>query len=265
MGSSSKAYFTLITGASSGIGKALAIECAQRNMNLFLVALPDNGLEELALQLEHDYNIKVFHQAIDLTRPEAPQMVYDQAISNHIQVNMLINNAGNGHVGKFDEMTMNKVDEMIQLNLRALTVLSLLFIKEMKALPRAHIVNVGSLGAYTPIAYKCVYIATKSFVYYFTKSLQQEYASTNIRFSVLMPGAVITNTEVEKRIKDSGFLGKISSLTPQHVARYTMNRIDKGKFTIMPGAMNRVIFSISSCIPSGVLLHITRKVFDKSY
>ncbi len=264
MASSSSPYYTLITGASSGIGKALAIECAQRSMNLFLAALPEKGYEEFAKQLKHDYGIKVVHMALDLTRPEAPQMVYDHAISNHIQINMLINNAGNGHVGKFDEMTMSKVDEMIQLNLRALTVLSLLFIKEMKSMPKAHILNVGSLGAYTPIAYKCVYIATKSFVYYFTKSLQQEFASTNIRFSVLMPGAVITNAEVEKRIKDAGFFGKLSSLTPQYVARYTMNRIEKGKFTIMPGTMNRLIFSVSSCIPSGVLLYVTRNVFNKN-
>jgi uncharacterized protein len=264
MGRSSTAYFTLITGASSGIGKALAIECAKRNMNLFLVALPDNGFDEFALQLEHDYGIKVLHMTIDLTMPQAPQMVYDHAISNHIKVNMLINNAGNGHVGNFDEMTISQVDEMVQLNLRALTVLSLLFIKEMKSLPKAHIANVGSLGAYTPIAYKSVYIATKSFVYYFTKSLQQEYSSTNIQFSVLMPGAVITNADVEERIKDAGFFGKISSLTPEYVAQYAMDRIDKGKFTIMPGVMNRAIFSVSSCLPSGILLYVTRKVFNKS-
>jgi short-subunit dehydrogenase len=95
--------------------------------------------------------------------------------------------------------------------------------------------------------------------------LYLEYADTNIQFCVLMPGAVVTNPEVEARIKAAGFFGKVSALKPENVARYTMRCIDKGKFAIMPGSMNRLIFAVSSLIPSGILLYITQKVFNKSH
>jgi len=258
-------YFTLITGASSGIGKALAKELAQRGRHLLLVALPEGDLNNFAVELGHLHGVEVEALELDLTMPNAPQLVYDHAVSNKIKVNFLINNAGNGHVGKFDEMQKEKVDEMIQLNLRALTMMTLLFINDMKHLPQANILNVGSLGAYTPIAYKCVYIATKSYVYYFTKSLQQEYSNTNIQFSVLMPGGVITNGEVQERIKNAGFIGRVSSLTPEFVAQYTLKSIEKGRFSILPGLANRTIFNFSACLPSGLLLYITRKVFDKTH
>jgi uncharacterized protein len=265
MSSESENHYTLITGASSGIGKALAIECARRGMNLFLIALPGNGFDKFVQDLNREHTVKVDYLTLDLTESNAPHTIYDHAKKMGYNINMLFNNAGNGHVGKFEDMQTAKVEEMIHLNLRALTVICLLFIGDMKYMKKAHVLNVGSLGAYTPIAYKSVYVATKSYVYYFTKSLQQEYASTNIRFSVLMPGAVITNSEVKERIKDSGFFGKLSSLSPQYVAKYTLKAMDSGHFTIMPGFANRAIFNFSACIPSGFLLYITRKVFNKSY
>jgi len=265
MSTEAESLYTLITGASSGIGKALAIECARRGMNLFLIALPGNEFDTFAEDLQIEYDVKVDFLSIDLTDSDAPQMIYDHAKKKQYSVNMLFNNAGNGHLGKFEDMQTDKVEDMIHLNLRALTVLSLLFIGDMKSLKKANVLNVGSLGAYTPIAFKCVYIATKSYVYYFTKSLQQEYASTNIQFSVLMPGAVITNDAIKQRIKKAGFFGKLSSLTPEYVAEYTLKAMEKGRFMIMPGYANRAIFNISACLPSGFLLYITGKIFNKSY
>jgi short-subunit dehydrogenase len=258
-------YYTLITGASSGIGKALALECARRGMNLFLIALPGNGFDSFVKAIRDEHKVKVDYLSIDLTLSDAPHQIYDHARQKGYKINMLFNNAGNGHLGKFEDMQAEKVEEMIHLNLRALTVICLLFINDMKSMKKAHILNVGSLGAYTPIAYKSVYAATKSYVYYFTKSLRHEYATTNIQFSVLMPGAVVTNAEIKERIQKAGFFGKISSLTPQYVASYTLRAMEKGRFMVMPGFANRSIFNVSACIPSGFLLYITGKVFSKSY
>lgn len=265
MNNKSSDYFTLITGASAGIGKSLAIECANRGHHLFLVALPGNGLESFPSELRSRFGIRVEHLALDLTRTDAPQQLYDHVTSLGLKVNILINNAGNGHVGNFDEMNKEKVDEMINLNLRALTLINLLFLNDLKTCDKAYILNVGSLGAYTPVAFKSVYMATKSYVYYFTRSLKQEYRSTNIQFSVLMPGAVVTNGEVEERIKEAGVFGKISSLTPDYVAKYTLNAMERGRFSILPGFSNRAIFRFSACIPSGFLLFVTRKIFAKNY
>ncbi|MFP4470565.1 MAG: SDR family NAD(P)-dependent oxidoreductase, partial [Bacteroidales bacterium] len=227
--------FTLITGASLGIGKALAAECASRGMNLFLVSLPGDGLDDFVTELEQKHGISTKYLTLDLTRSEAPQIVYDYARNMGLNINCVFNNAGIGHTGNFHDMKREEVEEMINLNLRALTSITLLFLKDMIQQNEGHILNVGSLGAYTPIAFKSVYLASKSYVYFFTAALQQEYRHTNLKFSVLMPGAVATSDHVKKRVKESGFFGRLSLLSPESVAKYTLDKMEKGKFTIMPG------------------------------
>lgn len=253
--------FTLITGASMGIGKALAAECASRGMNLFLVSLPGDGLENFRRELEQKYSIATEYLCIDLSKESSAGAVYEYAQTQQLQVDTLINNAGIGHVGDFHRMDPAEIREMIDLNLRALTTLSLLFIRDMIKNKRGHIVNVGSLGAYTPVAYKSVYLATKSYVFFFTSALREEYKGKSLKFSVLMPGGVLTNDHVKERVEDAGVLSKMSVLSPECVARYTLDKMEKGKFTIMPGVMSKLIFSVSKLIPNGVLLAIMKKVF----
>ncbi len=256
--------FTLITGASLGIGKALATECAGRGMNLFLVSLPGDGLENFLRELAQQFGIVTEYLCIDLTRESSANAVYEYAKIRNIQVNILINNAGIGHAGDFHHMDTIQIQEMIDLNLRALTTLSLLFIRDMIKNNHGHILNVGSLGAYTPVAYKSVYLATKSFVFFFTSALREEYKKTPLKFSVLMPAGVLTNDNVKERVKKAGVLSKLSVLSPEYVARYTLNKMAKGKFTIMPGHMSQMIFTVSKIIPNGVLLAIMKKVFGNN-
>lgn len=256
--------YTLITGASSGIGKALATECADRGMNLYLISLPNDGLDQFVGMLEKKYGIQVQYITLDLTRSDAPKIVFDYAKNMNFHVDVLFNNAGIGHVGNFHEMKPEDVKVMIDLNLRALSNMTLLFLKKMIERKKGHIVNVSSLGAYMPVAFKSVYLASKSYVYYFTAALRQEYKTSGIKFSVLMPGAVATSDHVKKRVDGSGFLGKLSVLSPEEVAKYTLNKMEKGKFAIMPGQVTRSIFQVSKFLPSGVLLAITQKVFNQN-
>lgn len=252
--------FTLITGASSGIGKALAEECAARGMNLFLVSLPD-GLDEFVKSLESKYEVEIHYLNLDLTRSDAPQIVFDFAKNMGLRINKLFNNAGIGHVGNFEKMEPREVEEMINLNLRALTMITLLFLKDMLQHNEGYILNVGSLGGYTPVAYKSVYLASKSYVYFFTSALREEYKHTPLKFSVLMPAAVVTSPKVEERVKKSGFFGKLTMLTPKHVAQYTLDKIEKGNFAIMPGTVTRSIFNLSKWLPNGLLLAINHRIF----
>lgn len=253
--------YTLITGAGSGIGKALARESAARGKNLFLVSLPGDGLKQFIHELSHEFGIKTAYLSVDLTDRTATQSVYDFALEKDLQINCLINNAGIGHAGNFHEMKTEQVQEMINLNLRALTTLSLLFIRDMIRNNEGHILNVGSLGGYVPVAYKSVYLATKSYVYFFTSALKEEYKKSPLKFSVLMPGGVMTNDHVKERVKKAGLVSRKAVLTPEYVAKFTLDKIEKGKFTIMPGILSRSIFSVSNIVPSGVLLIIMKRVF----
>lgn len=262
MTSPAKKEYILITGASSGIGRALAAEAASRGHNLFLVALPEDGLGDFVESIKEKHRIKVKYRTLDLTQHEAPQKIYEEAVAAGIRVGTLINNAGMGHAGYFHEMSLEQLDTMIHLNIRALTRFTYLFIKDMVARNNGHILNVGSLGAYTPVAYKSVYMGSKSYVYYFTGALREEYCDTNLKFNVLMPAAVDTSKKVKQRVKDSGIMGKFTLLTPEYVARYTFDKMEKGKFTIMPGLASRAIFNFSKWMPSGLLLKVTQRVFN---
>lgn len=133
MTSPAKKEYILITGASSGIGRALAAEGASRGHNLFLVALPHDGLDDFVKEIKEKHKVEVKYSTIDLTQREAPQKIYEEAATAGIRVGTLINNAGMGHAGNFHEMTHEQLDSMIHLNLRALTHFTHLFIRDMVA------------------------------------------------------------------------------------------------------------------------------------
>jgi uncharacterized protein len=125
-------HYALITGASAGLGKEFAIECAKRNMNLFLVALTGSGLEVLGNEIKDQYQVDVHTLAIDLTRQDAPEEVFRFAMQNNISVNILVNNAGVGFNGKLENQSVDLIDKMILLNIRASTQLTYLFLPELK-------------------------------------------------------------------------------------------------------------------------------------
>ena len=158
--------YALISGSSAGLGKEFALECAKRKINLFLVALPDPNLESLGKELRDRYKIDVHTLGIDLTRKDAPEEVFSYAMQNNIKVNILINNAGVGFNGKLEYQSVDLIDKMILLNIRASTQLTFLFLPELKKAKRAWILNVSSFAALSPVPYKCVYAATKTYLFF---------------------------------------------------------------------------------------------------
>ena len=135
-------YYTLITGGSMGIGKALATGCAKRGMNLLLVALPGPELKETAATLSKEFHVKTYYLEMDLTQPDGPQKVFNWCKENNFIVHILMNNAGVAGTAEFETSSLEYSDVRIQLNIRALVLLCRLFIPEMKKLNNAHILNV---------------------------------------------------------------------------------------------------------------------------
>src|SRR5690554_1280828 len=130
-----KENYTLITGASTGIGKAFALECASRGMNLLLVALPETVLEETKEEIKTKYPIEVISYGIDLTDPLAVASLYQYCVQQNIQVNALINNAGIGAGGRFENLPSPVYLNMIGLNVQALTLMTYHFLPMLKEQP----------------------------------------------------------------------------------------------------------------------------------
>ncbi len=212
--------YTLITGASSGIGKEMAWYCGSLGMNLILVSLPDESLCEVGLEIAEKHNIKVVYFETDLTKLDSPVEVFNWTQALDLDVDILINNAGVAGASVFETSDIQYIDSRILLNVRALVILSRLFLPVLKTHQKSYILNVGSLAGFFPIPYKSLYSSSKAFILYFSKSLQYELKGTGVNVSILCPNGVRTNPTTNARINSHGRIGKLTELSAGFVARY---------------------------------------------
>lgn len=247
-----KNKYSIITGASEGFGKALAIECASRKINLVLVALPGPELYFLADFIKRNYEVDVIAIEADLTVESNCQMVYEQVLGLALPVNMLINNAGLGSTMLFSEGSISFYQKQIKLNILATTMLTHLFLGLLKANGPAYILNVGSLSSYFYLPKKQVYGATKSFIYCFSKSLRQELRETGVNVSVICPGSMNTNISVTQLLKTSGWLSRNAVLNPEEVAPVAIDGLLNRKEVIVPGKLNKIFLLMNRILPAAI-------------
>ncbi len=182
----------LITGASSGIGEEFARIHAENGGDLIIVARSEDKLDVLKKELEDTYNINALIIAKDLTHSNAPKEVYNEIKKQGIQVDYLINNAGFGGLGKFQERKLELGLSMIHLNISALTSLTHLFLSDFVQRNEGKILNVSSTASLMPGPMQAVYFATKAYVTSFSNAIAEELRKTNVTVTNLMPGATKT-------------------------------------------------------------------------
>lgn len=258
-----EATFALITGASEGIGRAIAEEIALRKMNLILVALPGPHLQKAACELQERYGIKVVTYEADLTEDKAPKRLHEWVQKEGFRIKVLVNNAGLGHEGLFEASSLDFIDQMMQLNMHAVIHLTYLFLPQLKRCREAYILNVGSMASFRPMPYKNIYTATKSFVFYFSTALREELRQSSVKVSVLCPGPVPTSVAVKKRMTSKGLIGKMMIITPEKVARIAVNKMIKGKPVIVPGFINRAILILEKVVPRSRQMKIVIRMFKE--
>lgn len=241
--------YTLITGASAGFGKALATECARRQQNLILVALPGDDLPRLAEDLRRRFGVAVHSIEQDLCQEAGCGAVFDQVRAAGLQVNMLVNNAGIGSTAPFGERSSALYEQQIKLNVLATTLLTHLFLDMLKRNQPSYLLNVGSLACFFALPQKQVYGATKSFVYYFSRSLCRELKPVGVHVSVLCPGGMFTNGEITALIAASGYLSRRSCLTPEQAAPAALDGLLARQEVIVPGRLNRCFLLLHVLLP----------------
>jgi len=254
-------FYTLITGGSSGIGKAFAVECAKRGMNTLLVALPGPELEQTADEISSAYPVDVRHLAVDLTRIDAPEKVYSWCTDLNIRVNFLINNAGITGTTLFENSEPEYNDLRIMLNVRAMAMLTRYFIPVLKEIPGSRILNIGSMSGFFPVPYKTIYSATKAFVLSFSKSLSKELASSGIGVFIVCPNGVETNTLTSYRIQTHRIWSRLTTITPERLAKESLDRIEKGKKVFVPLFMNRLLLFTGKLLPDSIIMNLLEREF----
>jgi uncharacterized protein len=242
--------YTLITGASEGLGKYLALECASRKMNLVLVALPSSGLKNLSKYIEHQYDVKVFFLEADISSKEGCEEIYAAVKKQGIIINILINNAGIGGTFSFEERSIEYYNKIINLNILAPTLLCRLFFNELHGETPSFILNVSSLAGLFSLPKKQVYGASKSYLIAFSNNLKQELQNNNLHVSVLCPGGMDTSWFLTLQNHSTGtWLSRKSIMHPKEVAEIAIAKMLQGKSFIVPGVWNKLFVIFNKLIP----------------
>lgn len=255
--------YTVITGASSGLGKAFAQEFASRDHHLILISLPNDGLGQVVMDLKTKHpDLDIFGCELDLSQITSIEQLKQLIEDNNLQINFLVNNAGIGGSSNFQDVDIQYIDRIIQLNIRATTLLIHTLLPYMLQHTSSYILNVSSIAAFSPLPYKMVYPASKAFIYSFSRGLHAEFRHTGLQVSVVLPGAMPTNRQVNERINKHGWLGKISMIKPQVVARYAINAMYNGKTIIIPGFVNQINYLIFKYLPYNLIQGFIKKTLQ---
>ncbi|WP_175990434.1 SDR family oxidoreductase [Bacillus sp. Marseille-Q1617] len=253
----------LITGASSGIGLHFSHKFAQAGHNVVLVARSEEKLHSLAAELEGKYKIKAHVIKADLAETGASRFIYEQVTSNDIEVDILINNAGFGLFGEFEQTEIEKEKDMIQVNITALTELSKYFGKEMVNRKKGQILNVASTAAFQPGPLMSVYYATKAYVLSLSEALANEWEEYGVQVMALCPGATKTGFSDAAELQESR-LFQSGVMTVEEVVEEAYKQMaHQKKVVIIPGMKNRVLAGSIRFMPRKLVTKIVRKVQER--
>ncbi len=254
--------FALITGASKGLGKAYAKELSKRKINTILVALPNEGLNELTATLTKDHQVESVYYETDLTIKDN---IIDLAktVNQNYNIYLLINNAGAGGSKRFIEADVEYINRIIQLNVMLTAVLTHQILPNLINQKKSYVLNVASMAAYSPMGYKTVYPASKTFVYNFTRGLQQEFKDTNVFFSVVSPGPMNTKNDSAERLDQHGFIAKMTLLSPKKVAEISIKQLFKLDVFIMLNKANGFNYILMKLIPTFLKLPLITRAMKK--
>jgi len=243
----SNGKYALITGGTNGIGYELAKLFAQNGYNLIIVAATEEDLRKRASELA-EYGVKVVPIRADLFEPDAPFELYDDVSRRNIVVDVLVNDAGQGQYGLFVDQEIDRLIDIIQLNVTSLTVLTHLFLKDMVARNEGKILQLASIASELPGPWQAVYHATKAYVLHLSEALVRELKDTNITITSLQPGATDTDFFNKADMQESKILDtKLSD--PAKVAKDGFDALMKGDDKIVSGLKNKVMTTMSNVMP----------------
>lgn len=246
----------LITGTTSGIGKAFAEKFASVGNNVILVARNEQKLREQQLFLQDHYNAIVNYIAYDLAKEDAADFIANTLEEWNVFVDVLINNAGFNECGFFVKTDISKELDMINLHIRFTTKLTKSILKKMEQKGWGRILNVGSTGSFIPSPTDAVYSATKAYIMSFSNALNGEYSKTGIKITTLCPGATQTEFAAKAKLSNT-ILFKVAVMKPQKVVEIAYPKLIKGKRIVIPGLYNKFLIMFSKILPVGVTNRIT--------
>ncbi len=243
----------LVTGASSGIGKEIAIYLSKLGHEVILVAKNEEKLIKISKKIPNSTYV-----VCDLSNKDECINLYNKIKKQDIDI--LINNAGFGKFGEFNDISLDDELDMINVNIRAVHILTKLFLKDFIKRDKGYIMNVASSAAYEPGPLMATYYSTKAYVLRLTTSIYEELRKTNsnVHVSVLCPGPVKTNFNNVANVKF-----EIKSTTSEYVAKYSIDKMFKNKLIIIPTLYMKILIFFTRLTPTKLLAKISYNIQNK--
>lgn len=233
-------HFAVVTGASQGIGKYIAIALAKRSFNLLLIARSADKLRLLKQELETMYKVRVEYLVLDLSDSGSAQTLFDCCTQLSAPITVLVNNAGFGLWGNFEELAIGEQEKMIQLNVGSLTSITHALLPLLRGNAAAYILNVASTAAYQAVPTLAVYAATKAYVLSFSRALRHELRSKNISVTCISPGPTETGFADRAGMQALFELTAKYNMPVETVAEYAVRAMFKKKSEVVPGFTNKI-------------------------
>ncbi len=253
----------LITGASGGLGLALAHRFAKDGYNLILTARGADKLLKAKTELEADYGVAVTPIPLDLAAPFAADTLMAAIRERELTVDILVNNAGFGDFGDFADSNIEKQSAMVQLNIVALMELTHAVLGDMRKAGRGKILNVASIAAFQQGPYMSVYYATKAFVLSFSQAIARELKGSGITVTALCPGPIDTGFVDAADLENSKLFRSMPVATADAVADYGYRALMKGKQVAIHGKRNRLMIFATRFVPRRMIGNMICKIQGK--
>jgi uncharacterized protein len=245
----------LITGATSGLGFDFVKLFASDGYDLVLVSRNEQKMNEIKKSYS---NVNITVIAKDLSKENAAIEVYDEIKKTGLQIDMLVNNAGFGLAGDFDQIDLLQQTEMLNLNINALTQLTHCFIPEMKQRKFGKILNVASTAAFQPLPKMAVYSASKAYVLSFSEAIAEELAGTGVTVTTLCPGATKTNFAAVANVENTKMFSR--AMNSEKVAKQAYDALLSGKRVVITGGFNKTHAIFAKLLPRKTVVKISKAI-----
>ncbi|MEM7035924.1 MAG: SDR family oxidoreductase [Bacteroidota bacterium] len=256
-------HYALVTGASKGIGKAIATELARRGVNILAVARSESLLSELCTSLKSEFKVDARYFPADLLEEGMEVRMAKWVRDQKVPLNILVNNAGYGLWGRFADMDLSDMRRMLRLNNDSLIALCHEFIPMLKEQPKAWIMNVGSTAGYQAVPTMAAYSGSKALVNTFTRALRFELKKSPISVTLLSPGATESEFTTRAGMQAMQKTADKFNMTAEKVAKIGVRGMFRGKAEIIPGFTNKITVWAARHLPKWLIERMAANIYEK--